>query len=334
MRFYLGTHEPTWLSRAHVPLFVSYLRLKTRCKRKLPRARVPWALDSSGFSVLNKHRRYPWSAEVYAADVARFDTEIGNLDWAAIQDWMCEKEVLSLTGLTVEEHQRRTVQSWLDLRRMAPLLPWVPVLQGFTRREYLRCAEMYADAGTDLANLQLVGIGSICRREDTSEAEGIIRELAGKGLKLHGFGFKLGGLERCADVLSSADSMAWSDAARRRSNAAKRAAKRRGKQPGLFDTGGEVSAIERYHSPQNSPRFALDWLDDVEVRAGMKEEPHTMHPCPFCGSNEVHPPMSSELNYCCVDCGESWGDIREPSLCGGLSAAREKKLAEVLAKVA
>lgn len=312
MRFFLGTHQPNWLSRSNVPLFISAVRLRARCKQKLPRARVPWALDSGGFSVIKDASGYPTSPEEYAAEVRRWSEGIGLLEWAAIQDWMCEDVKLTLTGLTLFEHQRRTVQSWLDLRRIAPDLPWVPVLQGFTRAEYLRCVEMYADAGTDLTELPTVGIGSVCRREDTSEAESIIRELAGAGLRLHGFGFKLGGLERCADVLASADSLAWSDAARRRSNAARKAAERKARQPSLFDAEEPVAVLER--SPQNSPRFALRWLSDVEARAGMKDAPELVHVCPFCGSADVSPPHSSELDYACVSCGESWGDVREPSL--------------------
>lgn len=222
----MGTHEPVWLSRSHVPLFVSAVRLRLKCKRKLPKARVPWALDSGGFSVIKGPDGYPQKAEEYAGEVRRWSREIGLMDWAAVQDWMCEDVKLRLTGLTVEEHQRRTVKSYLDLKRLTPEIPWVPVLQGFTRDEYMRSAAMHADAGIDLYALPTVGIGSVCRRQDTGEAEEIIRELAGLGLKLHGFGFKLGGLERCRDVLASADSLAWSDGARRKDNARKRAARR------------------------------------------------------------------------------------------------------------
>jgi hypothetical protein len=314
--FYLGTHEPHWLSRSHVPLFISAVRLRSRCKETLPKARVPWALDSGGFSVIKGPEGYPQSAEEYACEVRRWRDGIGNLDFAAIQDWMCEPVKLDRTGFTVEEHQKRTVQSWLDLRRIAPDLPWLPVLQGFTRDEYLRCARMYRDAGTDLSG-RWVGIGSVCRREETAEAEEIIRELAGMGLYLHGFGFKTAGVERSKKALFSADSLAWSFAARRRSNAARKERARLTRQPSLFDAeddGPVAVALKKCKSPQNSPRFALAWLSDVEVRAGMKEEAGMLHPCPFCGSNEVHPPISSELDYSCVECGESWGDIREPSL--------------------
>lgn len=53
MDFYLGTHQPAWLTKAAVPLFVSHRRLVGRTR--LPRAATSWALDSGGFSELSLH---------------------------------------------------------------------------------------------------------------------------------------------------------------------------------------------------------------------------------------------------------------------------------------
>lgn len=316
MRWYLGTHEPTWLNRSHCPLFVSAVRLRERCKRKLPRATAPWALDSGGFSVLNKHGRYPTTNAEYAAEVRRWRDGIGNLEWAAVQDWMCEPVVLRKTGLTVADHQRLTVASWVELKAIAPDLPWVPVLQGFTADEYRRCVELYAAAGTDLRECPLVGIGSVCRREDTTEAEAIIRELAGRGLKLHGFGFKTGGLERVADCLTSADSLAWSDGVRRRAHAERLAAAAADRQPGLF---GADAPTYRTRSPQNDPRVALEYLRTMRHRAGVTEEPtDTRYVCPECDGTDIHPGgFSSSLEYTCVDCGCSFAHVLQPSLLDG-----------------
>jgi hypothetical protein len=44
--FYLGSHQPAWLTRALVPLFISHRRLVGY--RRLPRPRAGWALDSGG----------------------------------------------------------------------------------------------------------------------------------------------------------------------------------------------------------------------------------------------------------------------------------------------
>jgi hypothetical protein len=119
------------------------------------------------------------------------------------------------TGLDVAEHQRRTVANFLELRRLAPDLPFIPVLQGWRPHHYLDCVEMYRAAGVDLRAEKTVGVGTVCRRQGTAEATMIMRTLAEMGLRLHGFGFKVLGLRESADHLQSADSLAWSDTARR-----------------------------------------------------------------------------------------------------------------------
>ena len=109
---------------------------------------------------------------------------------------MVEPIVRQKTGLSVREHQRRTLASYLELCALAPDLPWIPVLQGWEYADYLEHLEMYTAAGVGLASLPVVGLGSVCRRQDTSLAEELIRELCSLGLKVHGFGFKLQGLWR------------------------------------------------------------------------------------------------------------------------------------------
>jgi hypothetical protein len=213
MRFYLGTHETSWLARTDVPLFVSHRRLARR--RTLPRAVGRWALDSGGFTELALHGRWQTGAAAYAVAVRRYRDEIGGLDWAAPQDWMCEPVMLAQTGLTIAQHQTRTVANILELRALAPDLPFVPVLQGWTLDDYLHCAELYVDAGIDLAAEPTIGLGSVCRRQSETEIEDICAALARQGLRLHGFGIKTLGL-RYARHLASADSLAWSYNARRR----------------------------------------------------------------------------------------------------------------------
>lgn len=152
--------------------------------------------------------------ESYVHSVRRYVSEIGNLDWAAIQDWMCEDFILKKTGRSIQDHQKLTVFSYIKLKTLAPEINWTPVLQGFKLSDYLNHVDMYAKSGITLTEFPTVGVGSICRRQHTQEAEVIIETLAGMGLKLHGFGFKLLGLKRTAHLLTSADSMAWSFVAR------------------------------------------------------------------------------------------------------------------------
>lgn len=213
-RFYLGTHHPDWLRRLKVPLFVA--RQAMAALRRPTPAYTAWALDSGGFNELRIHGRWRVDAKRYAAQMRLWATMCGRLEWAAVQDWMCEDVILAETGLDVAEHQRRTIQSYLDLTALEPGLPWVPVLQGYQPAEYLDHLRQYAAAGVLLSRLPLVGVGSVCRRQhaDVTEAERIIRSLHDEGLRLHAFGFKVTGLARCARYLASADSMAWSRTAR------------------------------------------------------------------------------------------------------------------------
>jgi hypothetical protein len=206
--FYLGAHEPAWLARVRFPLCISHRRL---CRyRHLPTARCAWALDSGAFSELSMHGRWILSPEGYVAAVRRYREHIGHLVWAAPQDWMCEPIIVAKTGLSVAEHQRRTVENVVRLRQLAPDLPIIPVVQGWRVGDYLRCVDRYAAAGIDLVREPLVGVGSVCRRQATAEIAGIVEALYARGLRLHGFGVKADGLRRYGHCLVSADSMAWS----------------------------------------------------------------------------------------------------------------------------
>lgn len=214
MRFYLGTHELSWLPRSPFPLFVSARRL--RRLKKAPRAKVRPIFDSSGFSELSLFSRWKTLAPQYAVEVVRWSSEVGGIDGAAIQDWMCEPFILEKTGKTVREHQALTIRSLIDLRSLAPQVVWIPVVQGWTVAEYADHVSMYRDAGFDLTTERLVGVGSVCRRQATTEARSIFTKMADLGLRTHAFGVKRDGLRMFGDRCASADSMAWSFVARRR----------------------------------------------------------------------------------------------------------------------
>jgi len=129
--------------------------------------------------------------------------------------WRAEPSARAMTGMSTYEHQARTVDNFLHLRDLAPDLPIVPVLQGFEIRDYQVCVDLYERAGVDLANEQVVGLGSVCRRQATEEIDLIASMLHARGLKLHGFGVKTHGLAAYAPCLASADSLAWSYGGRR-----------------------------------------------------------------------------------------------------------------------
>lgn len=214
LRFYLGTHRPPWLWQIHdIPLFISHRVLRDR-KSRFPRATTPWALDSGGFTELNLFGGWKTTPEEYVAAVQRYADELGHLEWASPQDWMCEPWVIAKTGLSVAEHQARTVENYLTLVDLAPDLPFIPVLQGWELADYHDHADAYAAAGVDLENQPVVGIGSVCRRQATGQIAGIFDSLQARGLHMHGFGVKTAGLAMYADTLTSADSLAWSYGAR------------------------------------------------------------------------------------------------------------------------
>lgn len=214
--FWLGTHRPEWLAMTETSLMVSHRRLRSRLGRRarLPRALAPWVLDSGGFTELERHGRWTFTAGEYVEAVKRYQQEVGELVWAAPMDWMCAPRVLAETGMTVDEHQHRTVENLLELRALAPSIPFIPVLQGWTARDYERCVDLYEDAGLALTREAVVGVGSIAARQDSPETGQVLAQLASLDLRLHGFGLKRRGLRRFGHLVVSADSTAWSSTAR------------------------------------------------------------------------------------------------------------------------
>jgi hypothetical protein len=155
VQFWLGIHQVAWLDQVGIPTMVSYRRLKRR--KAFPRALGDWVQDSGGFTELSLHGGYQTTPKAYAARTRLHAQEVGNLRWAAVQDWMCEDHVLEKTGLSVVQHQLRTVESYLELQQAAPDLPWLPVLQGQVLADYQRHADLYTAAGVDLRAVPLVG---------------------------------------------------------------------------------------------------------------------------------------------------------------------------------
>ncbi len=211
--FYLGTHEASWLRKTDAPLFISRRRLAKL--NRLPRARGPVGIDSGGFTELSMYGEWTVSVKQYVEEVRRFVDCIGNIQFAAQQDWMTEEVILKKTGLTVEDHQRKTLENYLDLINAAPELPWAPVIQGWTWGDYMRHAEAYQKAGIDLSKPPVVGVGSICRRQATLRIGTILACLQDTRAKLHCFGMKTRGLPLNQKHIGSSDSLAWSFRARR-----------------------------------------------------------------------------------------------------------------------
>ena len=211
MDFYIGLHQLA-LAKHFDRCFISVNRLRQR----LSDFRVDrWILDSGAFSELNLHGHYRYPPSEYAALVNRWGN-CGTMEMAVTQDYMCEPFILAKTGLTIAEHQRLTIERYDILLRLVDV-PLMPVLQGYTPDDYRRHLDSYGDRISLGAR---IGVGSICKRNNAPKE--IVAVLAGikkdrHDLRLHGFGLKLTALTNTyiLSMLYSADSMAWSYAARR-----------------------------------------------------------------------------------------------------------------------
>lgn len=174
-----------------------------------------WIMDSGAFVEILRHGGYRHGVHEYAVEIRRW-IGCGNLLIAVAQDWMCEPEIVKITGLSVAEHQRLTVDRYDALKDEDIPLDIMPVLQGFTPDEYRRCLDLYGDR---LKPGMWVGVGSVCKRNSDPAAilqvlDAIARERP--DLRLHGFGVKKTALRYSPirQLLATADSMAWSFAAR------------------------------------------------------------------------------------------------------------------------
>lgn len=212
--FYTGTHvlqHAPYLERA----FINVRVLRSKNRRSDIRANC-WIMDSGAFRELEIYGEFRTSVEQYASEIKRW-SQFQGFELAVTQDYMCEPFMVARTGLSVAEHQRLTIQRYDALARLVGADALLPVLQGYSPAEYVL---HLADYGERLAPSIRVGVGSVCKRNnnpqvilDVLEAIKTVRP----DLRLHGFGLKKTALEnaRICSLLYSADSMAWSLAARR-----------------------------------------------------------------------------------------------------------------------
>lgn len=218
--FFVGLHQPAD-GRHFESACISINRLRRR--RKPVGCAV--LVDSGAFTELAMHGCYRSSVAEYAADLYRLHTEgVASIVAAVAQDFMCEPFMLKRTGMTIADHQRLTIERYDDLvaeldRLFEGSCPFVvlPVLQGYEPADYRTHVHAYGDR---LGRGMWVGVGSVCKRQ--GDPERIVEVLSAihairPDLRLHGFGVKQTSLLHpgVRSLLSSADSLAWSYAARR-----------------------------------------------------------------------------------------------------------------------
>lgn len=213
MRFFTGLHQPSDAQHFDAA-FISKNRLK---KRKSAFAVGDRIMDSGAFTTILTHGGYPEGVEVYAAEIKRWSKN-GNLLAAVAQDYMCEAHMLKITGMTIDQHQRLTIERYDALMQCDVGGVYImPVLQGYAPEDYVRHIEMYGDR---LKHGAWVGVGSVCKRNgDPRAIERVLMAIKAvrPDLRLHGFGLKSTALSSwiVRELLHTADSMAWSFSARK-----------------------------------------------------------------------------------------------------------------------
>ena len=212
-RFFLGLHQPcdAW----KIPEWAAFISVNRLRRRKGGFKVGDWIMDSGAFTELKKYGRYRHSVEEYACQVKRWSRN-GNLLAAVTQDYMCEEFMLQRTGLTVEDHQRLTIERYDGLVRCNTGVYIMPVLQGYDPQDYVRHLRAYGDR---LKPGMWVGVGSVCKRNGNIAAiEAVLLAINKErpDLRLHGFGLKTTALSSglVQELLATADSMAWSFHAR------------------------------------------------------------------------------------------------------------------------
>lgn len=221
VKFYVGLHQLA--DARHFSLAcISINRLRGR---KKPVQCDQVLVDSGAFTEISKHGRYRHSVSEYAAELYRLHVNgVVKISAAVAQDYMCEPFILSKTGMTIEEHQRLTVRRYDELvaelaRLFNSVIPFhvMPVIQGFAPSDYVQHVEMYGDR---LTPVMWVGVGSVCKRQgDPRSIVAVLQAISSQrpDLLLHGFGVKITSLVHAGvrAMLATADSMAWSFAARK-----------------------------------------------------------------------------------------------------------------------
>lgn len=214
MMFLTGMHRPA--KADCVP--AAFVSVNTVRQRRSPFPAKRCVLDCGGFTEILTYGAYRHPVEEYAAQILKVKGWLGaRLLGAVSQDFMCETIMLAKTGMTIEDHQRLTIERYDALIRCdVGGTRIIPVLQGFSPDSYVAHLRAY---GKRLGPRAWVGVGSICKRNANFRSiEGVLLSIKRErpDLRLHGFGIKVTALQSqlVRDMLFSADSMAWSFAAR------------------------------------------------------------------------------------------------------------------------
>lgn len=248
MTFFVGLHHPHVAGNFdHAFISVNVIR-----NRKSAFPANEWIMDSGAFTTIFKHGGYPLPVSEYAAQIRRWKDN-GKMLAAVSQDLMCEREMLIKVAIAdgvlkpptaaelgfdereyevvvkdvditpdfiserIKVHQQRTIERYDALLAEDTGAYIMPVLQGYSPGEYRSHIRQY---GERLKAGMWVGVGSVCKRNTNIMSIWMVLEAIHDerpDLLLHGFGLKKTSLQEpmIRDHLHTADSMAWSFAARK-----------------------------------------------------------------------------------------------------------------------
>ncbi len=167
------------------------------------------AIDSGGFTAHKKWGKYPWSYEQYIEFIRKMSRDV-TLDFCAVMDYACEREVNRSTYETNMSRIEATIENETALRQLAPDLPWLGVFQGNTLQE--RAWDIKQRQKLDLIEDEM-GIGSICGRSPLISKE-VIRFYMSQlpHVRYHAFGLDIRTFDKADDVfwaVGSWDSYTW-----------------------------------------------------------------------------------------------------------------------------
>jgi hypothetical protein len=170
------------------------------------------AADSGGFVASHVWGEYRYTLAQYVEWLASWSPQ-----WAACMDYCCEPELSVITRERQDKTTTNVSQAWQEYRSVP--WAWVPTIQGLDPEDYHRHAlelqpiieEMQAYYHSNPAFR--VGIGTLCRRADSSLIRHIVSAVRSvlPTAPLHLWGIKLESLWTLRmNHIVSTDSAAWS----------------------------------------------------------------------------------------------------------------------------
>lgn len=166
-------------------------------------------IDSGGFTAARQWGKYPWSVQQYADFIGDVSRDVA-LDFCAIMDYACEPSVNREIYRSNKDRIKATIRNETECMRVAPDLPWLPVLQGDNQIE--RAFDIAIRQRVGMLPGKYAGVGSVCGRGRAGAVETILfyRDQL-PGVKFHCFGMHVQALDNdfVFDAIKSWDSYGW-----------------------------------------------------------------------------------------------------------------------------